>query len=141
MFIVIFISQSIIFRLASNLKLRLILPNVLILILITKSWTKQEAFSDIVSLSHNIPHRLSKSSIWKIHPAPSTKNSPSSTPSPHYPQPQKNINRFDRQRSRSAEQIGNILYQIVRLDKFDQAHPPQTKNKKKLSWKSAKNRP
>ena len=131
MFIDTFFSHSIIFRLASNLKLRLILSNVLILILIPIHCQKKPGRSSEGFFWQCFPFSQHSAQSFKIpplknSPSPmhrSTKNSPFPAPSPHHPpktkkitpfpkskpKPQKRWKRFIRKRSRSAEQIGIIF--------------------------------
>ena len=80
---------------------------------------------------------------WKIDPTPSTENSPSPAPTPHAknkenPPPSLNPNRKN-DKSGLIEgahdplnRSGLFSHQIVRLNKFDEAHPEQTRSKKEF---------
>jgi hypothetical protein len=80
---------------------------------------------------------------WKIDPTPSTENSPSPAPTPHAknkenPPPSLNPNRKN-DKSGLIEgahyplnRSGLFSHQIVRLNKFDEAHPKQTRSKKEF---------
>ena len=102
MFIDTFFSHSIIFRLASNLKLRLILSNVLILILIPIHCQKKPGRSSEGFFWQCFPFSQHSAQSVKIPPLKnppspmhrSTKNSPFPAPSTHHPPKTKKIHPF-----------------------------------------------